>query len=152
MKPSGLQPPTRKRLALKTPQTTRSSVETLQPPSSNKPSGLPSTFDSDVDVLNLYPWYCNCGLDKVARFYVCNVYFLNYYVKWTNENEGLCNDLKSMFPLNLSLKGMRTRNSLLPSLGQKHLSNDDLPSAKRKRIGAISCPFSCIFVIICLVC
>ncbi|KAI7802006.1 uncharacterized protein si:ch211-126c2.4 [Triplophysa rosa] len=72
MKPSGRQPPTRKRMALKTPQTTRSCVETVQPPSSNKPSGLP---------------------------------------------------------------GMRTRNSLLPGLGQKHLSNDDLPSAKRKRIG-----------------
>ncbi|XP_077092239.1 uncharacterized protein LOC143744546 isoform X2 [Siphateles boraxobius] len=35
-KPSGLQPPTRKRLALKTPQTTLSSVETILP--SNKPT------------------------------------------------------------------------------------------------------------------
>uniref|UniRef100_A0A671NIS1 Flocculation protein FLO11-like n=1 Tax=Sinocyclocheilus anshuiensis TaxID=1608454 RepID=A0A671NIS1_9TELE len=35
------------------------------------------------------------------------------------------------------LPGMRTRNSLLPSVGQKHLNNDGLPSAKRKRIGAI---------------
>ncbi|KAK2891214.1 hypothetical protein Q8A67_013857 [Cirrhinus molitorella] len=32
------------------------------------------------------------------------------------------------------LPGMRTRNSLLPSVGQKHLNNDGLPSAKRKRI------------------
>ncbi|KAA0709348.1 hypothetical protein E1301_Tti004227 [Triplophysa tibetana] len=71
MKPSGRQPPNRKRVALKSPQTTQNSVETVQPPSSNKPSGLP---------------------------------------------------------------GMRTRNSLLPGLAQKHLSNDDLPSAKRKRI------------------
>ncbi|XP_042626244.1 uncharacterized protein si:ch211-126c2.4 isoform X4 [Cyprinus carpio] len=71
MKPSGLQPPTRKRLALKTPQTTRSSVENVHSQPSNKPSGFP---------------------------------------------------------------GMRTRNSLLPSVGQKHLNNDGLPSAKRKRI------------------
>ncbi|XP_056626067.1 uncharacterized protein si:ch211-126c2.4 [Triplophysa dalaica] len=71
MKPSGRQPPTRKRMALKTPQTTQNSVETVQPPSSNKPSGLP---------------------------------------------------------------GMRKRNTLLPGLAQKHLRNDDLPSAKRKRI------------------
>uniref|UniRef100_A0A8C1U8E6 Uncharacterized LOC109102130 n=1 Tax=Cyprinus carpio TaxID=7962 RepID=A0A8C1U8E6_CYPCA len=71
MKPSGLQPPTRKRQALKTPQATRSSVETVQTQPSNKSTGLP---------------------------------------------------------------GMRTRNSLLPSVGQKHLNNDGLPSAKRKRI------------------
>uniref|UniRef100_A0A671LUU4 Uncharacterized LOC107658071 n=1 Tax=Sinocyclocheilus anshuiensis TaxID=1608454 RepID=A0A671LUU4_9TELE len=32
------------------------------------------------------------------------------------------------------LPGMRTRSSLLPSVGQKHLNNDGLPSAKRKRI------------------
>ncbi|XP_052470282.1 uncharacterized protein LOC128027000 isoform X1 [Carassius gibelio] len=32
------------------------------------------------------------------------------------------------------LPGMRTRNSLLPSVDQKHLNNDGLPSAKRKRI------------------
>ncbi|XP_067312698.1 uncharacterized protein si:ch211-126c2.4 isoform X2 [Pseudorasbora parva] len=72
IKPSGLQPPTRKRLALKTPQTTRSSVETFPTQPINKPTtGLP---------------------------------------------------------------GMRTRNSLLPSVGQTHLNNDGLPSAKRKRI------------------
>ncbi|XP_073677064.1 uncharacterized protein [Garra rufa] len=71
MKPSGLQPPTRKRLSLKMPQTTQSSVETVQTRPSNKLPGLP---------------------------------------------------------------GMRTRNSLLPSVGQKHLNNDGLPSAKRKRI------------------
>ncbi|XP_050983052.1 uncharacterized protein si:ch211-126c2.4 isoform X2 [Labeo rohita] len=71
MKPSGLQPPTRKRLALKTPQTTQTSAETVQTLPSNKPPGL---------------------------------------------------------------TGMRTRNSLLTSVGQKHLNNDGLPSAKRKRI------------------
>lgn len=61
MKPSGRQPPTRKRMALKTPQITQNSVETVQPRSSNKPSGLPGTFDTDRDVLNLFPRYSNCG-------------------------------------------------------------------------------------------
>ncbi|XP_039521618.1 uncharacterized protein si:ch211-126c2.4 isoform X2 [Pimephales promelas] len=76
-KPSGLQPPTRKRLALKTPQTTQSSVESiLTQPSSNKPTTT----------------------------------------------------------------GMRTRNSLLPSVGQTHLNNDGLPSAKRKRIAHTALP------------
>ncbi|XP_052006161.1 uncharacterized protein si:ch211-126c2.4 [Xyrauchen texanus] len=70
MKPSGLQPPTRKRLALKTAQITQSSIETIQAQSSNKPTGI---------------------------------------------------------------QGMRTRNSLLPSLGQKHMNNDGLPLAKRKK-------------------
>ncbi|XP_055033453.2 uncharacterized protein [Misgurnus anguillicaudatus] len=77
MKPSGIQPPTRKRLALKTPQAARSCVESIQPQYSNKPTGLP---------------------------------------------------------------GMRTRSSLLPSLGQKHLNKDDLPSAKRKRIAPTTPP------------
>ncbi|KAK7138120.1 hypothetical protein R3I94_013677 [Phoxinus phoxinus] len=71
-KASGLQPPTRKRLVLKTPQTTRSSVDTILTQPSNKPT--------------------------------------------------------------TGLQGMRTRNSLLPSVGQTHLNNDGLPSAKRKRI------------------
>uniref|UniRef100_A0A8C1U7Z4 Uncharacterized LOC109102130 n=1 Tax=Cyprinus carpio TaxID=7962 RepID=A0A8C1U7Z4_CYPCA len=52
MKPSGLQPPTRKRQALKTPQATRSSVETVQTQPSNKSTGLPapalSTVESDA--------------------------------------------------------------------------------------------------------
>ncbi|XP_056100032.1 uncharacterized protein si:ch211-126c2.4 isoform X2 [Rhinichthys klamathensis goyatoka] len=55
-KPSGLQPPTRKRLALKTPQTSQSSVETiLTQPSNNKPktTGIQahvalSTVESDA--------------------------------------------------------------------------------------------------------
>ncbi|XP_068069458.1 uncharacterized protein si:ch211-126c2.4 isoform X3 [Danio rerio] len=72
MKPSGLQPPTRKRLALKTPQTALSSVDSAPSQPSNKSAALP---------------------------------------------------------------GMRTRNSLLSSVGQKHSINDGLPSAKRKRIG-----------------
>ncbi|XP_056328769.1 uncharacterized protein si:ch211-126c2.4 isoform X2 [Danio aesculapii] len=72
MKPSGLQPPTRKRLALKTPQTALSSVESAPSQPSNKSAAVP---------------------------------------------------------------GMRTRNSLLSSVGQKHSINDGLPSAKRKRIG-----------------
>ncbi|XP_043113401.1 uncharacterized protein si:ch211-126c2.4 [Puntigrus tetrazona] len=70
IKPSGLPPPTRKRLALKTPQTTRPTVEPGQTQHSNKSTGL---------------------------------------------------------------TGMRTRSSLLPSVGQKHLNNEGLPSAKRKR-------------------
>ncbi|XP_051514711.1 uncharacterized protein LOC127418261 isoform X2 [Myxocyprinus asiaticus] len=77
MKPSGLQPPTRKRLSLKTTQTTQSSLEMVQAQSSNKPTGL---------------------------------------------------------------QGVRTRNSLLPSLGQKHLNNDGLPSAKRKKIAPTAVP------------
>ncbi|XP_067242421.1 uncharacterized protein si:ch211-126c2.4 [Chanodichthys erythropterus] len=72
VKQSGLKPPTRKRMALKTPQTTQSSVETIQTQSCNKPT--------------------------------------------------------------TALPGMRTRNSLLSSVGQKHLNSDGLPSAKRKRI------------------
>jgi len=45
-KPSGLQPPTRKRLALKTPQTTQSSVESiLTQPSSNKPTTTGTIHD-----------------------------------------------------------------------------------------------------------
>ncbi|XP_051505896.1 uncharacterized protein si:ch211-126c2.4 isoform X2 [Myxocyprinus asiaticus] len=40
MKPSGLQPPTRKRLALKSAQITQSSIETIQAQSSNKPTGI----------------------------------------------------------------------------------------------------------------
>ncbi|XP_065127877.1 uncharacterized protein [Paramisgurnus dabryanus] len=42
MKASGLQPPTRKRLALKTPQAARSCLEGIQPQYSNKPTGLPA--------------------------------------------------------------------------------------------------------------
>ncbi|XP_059371580.1 uncharacterized protein LOC132109490 isoform X2 [Carassius carassius] len=49
IKPSGLQPPTRKRPALKTPQTTRSSVETIHTQPSNKSTGLPAPALSSVE-------------------------------------------------------------------------------------------------------
>ncbi|XP_051945084.1 uncharacterized protein LOC127617197 [Xyrauchen texanus] len=77
MKPSGLQAPTQKRLALKTIQTTQSSLEKVQAQSSKKPTGL---------------------------------------------------------------QGVRMRNSLLPSLGQKHMNNDGLPSAKKKKNAPTAVP------------
>lgn len=49
VKQSGLKPPTRKRMALKTSQTTRSSVEPIQTQSCNKPTtALPGTIPLSI--------------------------------------------------------------------------------------------------------